>query len=250
MADNILSAVFNWFRSKNREVAEALSDPVREGKLAISDSEKQIEQFTSKIATLIAETKTLERQASESGAEVAKYQRVAGAALQAGNEKDARDAIALKQKAEQQSQTIAQQLGANQALVQKLREQLDAARMKVAKAKSNITQLQARASAAKIRMDLAKASSSFSSDKGGLAALDNLEKSVNRQEHEAEALEELSAQTAPAGQALLDKYAVGDASVDDELQRMKTALLGAPKGQPLPLPHEAEQVVTVRNVER
>ena len=198
MADNVFQAISNWFRAKNQEAAEALSDPVRDGKLAISDSEKQIEEFTSKIASMIAETKLLERQSADSAAEVTKYQAVAAAALRAGNEADARDAIMLKQKAEQQAQTLASQLAAGKDLVNKLRDQLNNARMKVAKARSNITQLQARSSAAKIRTELAKASSEFNSNQGGLAALDNLEKSVNKQESTAEAYEELASAAAPA----------------------------------------------------
>lgn len=238
MATSIFQALSNWFRSKNAEAAEALSDPVRDGKLAIVDSEKQIEEFASKIATMIAETKVLERQASESAVSVGKYQAVAEAALRSGNETDARDALSLKQKAEQQAQTIHAQIAANKELVQKLRDQLSNARLKVAKARSNITQLQARSSAAKIRTELAKAASEFSSKGGGLAALDDLEKSVNRQESEAEAYEELSAQTGPAGQSLLDKYdvTVGDASVERELLQMKTQLLGGGAAANLSLP--------------
>lgn len=232
MADSILQAVHNWFRGKNMEAAEALSDPVRDGKLAISDSEQQINDFTSKIAGLIAQTKLLERQASDSASEVAKYTAVAGAALQAGNEADAREAITLKQKAQQQSDTMQQQLTANRALVTKLRDQLNNARLKVANARSNITQLQARSSAAKIRTDLAKASSDFSSNQGGLAALDQLENTVNKQESEADAYEELAGDAGPAGQSLLEKYSSGSASVDAELAQMKTALLGGGKATP------------------
>lgn len=226
MADNVFTAIHNWFRAKNQEAAEALSDPVRDGKLAISDSEKQIQEFTSKIATLIAETKNMERQTADSFGEVTKYQAVAAAALQAGNEADARDAIMLKQKAEQQAKTLGSQLTANKELVNKLRDQLNTARLKVANAKSNVTQLQARSSAAKIRTELAKASSDFNSNQGGLAALDNLQKSVSKQECEAEAYEDLASSTAPAGQALLEKYAVGGGAVDSELEQMKAALLG------------------------
>jgi phage shock protein A len=237
MADNILQAVSNWFRAKNMEAAEAMSDPVRDGKLAIADSEQQITEFTSKIASLIAVTKNLERQLADSKSDVAKYQAVATAALQAGNETDARSAIALKQKAQQQTDTLQAQQTANSALVTKLRDQLNNARLKVANAKSNITQLQARSSAAKIRTDLARASTEFSSKQGGLAALDNLEQSVNKQESEADAYEELGAvsSTAP-GQALLEKYSTGEASVEDELQKMKAALPGG--ATPLSLPHQ------------
>src|SRR3954451_21510867 len=102
MADNILKAVSNWFRAKNMEAAEAISDPVRDGKLAVADSERQIADFTSKIAGLIAQTKLFERQLSDSRGDVTKYQAVAAAALKAGNENDAREAITLRQKAEQQ----------------------------------------------------------------------------------------------------------------------------------------------------
>lgn len=239
MPNSIFSAIHNWFRAKNQQAAEALSDPVRDGKLAIQDSEKQVQEFTSKIATLIAETKRMERQVTDSIADVSKYQAVAGAALRAGNEADARDAIALRQKAEQQAQAIQQQVTANQTLIQQLRDQLSTARLKIAKAQSNITQLQARADAAKIRTDLAKAASAFSSGQGGLAALDNLEKSVLKQESEAEAYEEIAAVSGPAGQSLLEKYSTADSSVDQELEKMKANLLGGGSGQPIQLPHKA-----------
>ena len=234
MADSILQAVHNWFRAKNQEAAEALSDPVRDGKLAITDSESQISEFTSKIAGLIAETKNMERQLADARSEAAKYEKVAAAALRAGNEADARSAIALKQKAEQQTGTFQAQLTANQSLVSKLRDQLNTARLKVATARSNITQLQARSSAAKIRTDLAKASTEFNSKQGGLAALDNLEASVNKQESEAEAYEELAGSSGAPGQELIEKYSSGDVSVDDELQRMKASLPGPPAPRLLP----------------
>jgi phage shock protein A len=242
MADSIFKAVNNWFRAKNMEAAEAMSDPVRDGKLAISDSEKQIADFTSKIASLIAQTKNLERQLADAKNDVAKFQNVAGAALQAGNENDARDAIALKQKAQQQADTFQSQLTSNNALVTKLRDQLNTARLKVANARSNITQLQARSSAAKIRTDLAKASAQFSSNQGGLAALDNLESQVNKQETEAEAYEELAdASSGAPAQKLIEKYTSGDASVDDELQKMKAALAGG-SGAPAQLPQHIGSV--------
>lgn len=238
MADSILGAVHNWFRAKNQEAAEALSDPVRDGKLAITDSEQQITEFTSKIAGLIAQTKNFERQLADAKSTVGKYQNVAAAALQAGNENDARDAIALKQKAQQEVDTLQTQWNANNALVTKLRDQLNTARLKVANARSNITQLQARSAAAKIRTELAKATTDFSTNQGGLAALDNLEASVNKQETQAEAYEELAATTSSTpGQNLIEKYSAGQSSVDDELQRMK-ASLGAP-AQNLSLPHQA-----------
>jgi phage shock protein A len=231
MADNIFSAINNWFRTKNMEAAEAMSNPVGEGKLAIADSESQIAQFTSKIASLIAQTKLFERQLNDSRGDVTKYANVAAAALRAGNEKDARDAISLKQKAEQQAATVQAQLDANNTLVTKLRDQLNTARLKVANARSNITQLEARSSAAKIRTDLAKASTQFS-NQGGLAALDNLEHAVNKQETEAEAYEELAVDAGPAGQNLVEKYSIGEGSVEDELARMKQGMLGG--GAPTP----------------
>ena len=242
MADGVVGAVYNWFRAKNQEAAEAIADPVRDGKLAISDSEQQIDQFTSKIAALIAVTKNLERQVTDSQSDVTKYGNVAAAALQAGNENDARDAISLKQKAQQQLDTISGQLASNNALVSKLRDQLNNARLKVAQARSNITQLTARSSAAKIRTDLAKASQEFSSNQGGLAALDNLESSVNKQESEAEAYEELASSAGPAGQSLIEKYSVaGDSSVDAELQKMKLALGQGSSGPNLSLPQTGGQ---------
>lgn len=212
---SVFGALKNWVRGKQDDMAEAMSDASRDGKFAIEDSEKQIAKFTSKIAHLMAETKRLEREQKEAASDVEKWQRVAKKAAQAQNMDDAREALEKKQSAEQRDGQLAQQVEQNRKLTTALRDQLSNARAKVAKARSDLTSLNARLEGAKVRKELAKAASDFNAGDSPLAALDDLEKAVTAEETDAESWEEL---TEDSSDSLEEKYDTGgDADIDAEL---------------------------------
>ena len=50
----LFKSLSNIIRGKADDLAKKMSDPERDAKIAIQDSKKQIADFTSKIATLIA----------------------------------------------------------------------------------------------------------------------------------------------------------------------------------------------------
>ena len=188
---SLLKAIKNWGRKRRDDAANALADPVRDGKFAIEDSEKQITQFESQVARLMAENKRIKRNKIEADADVKKFGRSAENALKAGNETAALTLI----ESQTNAQKIAKQFGAeikkNQQLIDKLRNQLNKARSKVAQAKSNHVSLSARHEAAKVRKELAQASSGFG-EGGPLSALEDLQNAVDADESEAEAYEELA----------------------------------------------------------
>ena len=81
-------------------------------------------------------------------------------------------------------------------------------------AEQNLQTLSARQKAADIRTKLASATAGIDNASGGLAALDDLERAVNKSEAQAEATEELSAS---GGEALESKYAVAASSTTSDL---------------------------------
>ena len=136
---SLFKAISNVVRGAKDDLAKKMADPVRDGKLAIADSEKQIAEFTSKIATLVAENKRLIKQRDEAAADVEKFSRIAQKAAQAGNEADVRSALEMKTRADERVASLTSEVEKSEQLTAMLRDQLGKARAKVAQAKSNMT---------------------------------------------------------------------------------------------------------------
>lgn len=216
----LLKSFTNLIRGKSQELAKQMADPVRDSKLAIQDSEKLIADFTSRIAKLVAQTKSLQRDHKEAEADVGKYQGFAQRAADSKNIDDARSSLELKNQAQVRLDGLNSEIVRNERLVKNLRDQLSKARAKVASARRNVVNLEARFEGAKVRQELAKASTEFNTGDSPLASLDDLEKAVNAQEVEAEAWEELGDDDT-SETSLDEKYGSGSsAGVDAELAKL------------------------------
>ncbi len=213
---SLFKSFSNLIRGKSQELAKTMADPVRDGKLAIQDSEKMIAEFTSKIAKLIAQSKRLQRELTEAKAEVKKYQGFAEKAASSENIDDARRSLEMKSEAQKRVDTLKSEIARSDQLIANLRSQLSKARAKVASAKRNVVNLEARHEGAKIRTELAKASSEFNAGNNPMAALDDLEKSVNEKESEAEAWEDMNMDV-KSDASLEEKYGGSNSDVDGEL---------------------------------
>ena len=212
-------ALKNWFRGKKDKAAEAMSDPIRDGKYAIEDSEERIKMFQTKVAKFMAVQKQLDREISTREKEIEKWTNIAQKAAKAGNREDVANAVEAKQRAEGVLKEKQAQHAKNEEILKQLRAQVQSAVAKIAKAKSNHAQLVARHEGAQVRKELAQASTEFGGD-GPLAELDDLQKAVDTEEAEAEAFEEM-ATTAAGSSSLEEKYSTGNSSeVDDEVARM------------------------------
>ena len=217
---SLFKSFSNLIRGKSQELAKVIGDPVRDGKLAIQDSEKMIGEFTSKIAKLIAQSKRLNRELTEAEAEVNKYQGFAEKAANTGVVEDARRSLELKGDAQRRVDTLKTEIARSDQLIAQLRAQLTKARVKVASAKRNVVNLEARHEGAKIRTELAKASSDFNAGNNPMAALDDLDREVNEKESEAEAWEDLN-QEGETDSSLEEKYGgSGNSDVDSELAQL------------------------------
>lgn len=217
----LIPALINLFRGADAAAANAISDPVRDGKLAIQDAQKDVDQFLGQIHELMTTTAVMEGQLRDARAEAEKYDMIARRAAAAGNRDDVTQAVAAKQRAVKTYETLAQNVEANRTLERKLRQQVADARQKIAEAEMNRARLAANVSGNKLRGNLAKASVEFSGKSKGLAALGQLEEASRREEAKADAWEALAADTPEAKtKSLEDKYGSGNVSVDAEVEAL------------------------------
>lgn len=210
----LFRSIRNFFREKKDQAAEAIGDPVRDAKYDIEDSKKQIADFERKVAQLMASNNGIKRRLDAAKDEVKKWGDLARRAAEAGNKDDVTQAITNKKAAETKATGFKREIAANEKIITSLRNQLSAARMKIAKAESNQTQLAARLEGAKVRKELTEAASGFGG--GPLAALDDLEQAVDAAECEADAYADLH----DDGEDLEDKYSTDDADVDAEVEKL------------------------------
>lgn len=212
---SLMRAVSNWFREKKDQAAESVSDPVRDAKYDIEDSETMINDFESKIQGLMKSNNNIRKDYENAREAAEKWDRLAKKAAAAGNRDDVEACVLKKQTALGEVEQYIKDIAANDAMITNLRAQLGKARNRIAKAKSNTAVLSARLSSAKLRTNLAAGARGLGD--GPLSRLDNLENAVRDAESGAEAWEELHTDDT---ENLEDKYGSGDANVDDEVARL------------------------------
>lgn len=212
---SLTRAIGNWFREKKDEAAESISDPVRDAKYDIEDSETQIKDFESKIQALMKANNNLKKDRQDSAEEVEKWDGLARRAAAAGNREDVQSCVTKKQTAQGEVEQYAKDITANDKTIAELRVQLGKARNRIAKAKSNTAVLSARHSSAKLRTNLAAGVRGLGD--GPLSRLDDLENAVRSAESDAEAWEELHVDDT---ESLEDKYGSSDADVDEEVAKL------------------------------
>lgn len=217
----LFNTLTNVVKSYVGIVDDKLKDPVRDTKVAIQDSKKEIASFESEIASLMASNKVSKGKLSGALQEVKKWQDISKKAAEAGAENDVRDAVTKRQSSEAEVKALQEQVTRNEMLIDQQKKLLTDQRGKVARAESNLSSLTARQKGAELRKGMTDAGTSFGKGRG-LNALDELESSVASAEAEAEALEEMSGEGA-AAENLENKYSeTSDTAVDDEV----AALMG------------------------
>lgn len=212
---SLFRAIGNYFREKKDDAAEAISDPVRDAKYDIEDSEKQINGFEGQIQGLMKANNNMKKKRDAAKEEYEKWDALAKKAASAGNAEDVQSCVQKKQTALAEGKQLVIDIKKNDETIASLRKQLGQARNKVAKAKSNTAVLSARMSSAKLRTNLSAGAKGLGD--GPLSRLNDLEDAVNDAESDAEAWEELNEDDT---ENLEEKYGSGDANVDDEVARL------------------------------
>jgi len=229
----LFKAVSNRFRAKRDELAKRVGDPIADGRIAIADSKKEVRKYQDNLTELMVQLKGLQKQLKDYSDDVKKYQLIAEEALGLGNDSDARQAVELKLKSQERVDALKVEIKSTEKLLGRLRDELNRATMRIVEAENNLIQLEARMQGAKIRAGLAKAASSFKFDESGaLGDLEDLKKSVEREELRTESIEEFSGQQVKVGGKILEeRYDKQDegSKVDEELDKIRIKIKCDPK---------------------
>ncbi len=215
---SLWKSVKNTFRQKKDEAAKKLEDPIRDGKYAIEDSKKKLGEIQSTIAKYSASIKKNQRQLDTELADIKKWGNMAKKAAGAKNEENVRKCITEKAQAQSRADNLKKNIKNDEAYLAKMKSDWQKHNNKVSQAESNHSQLAVRKQMAEARKELAKGAQGLNSD-NCFAELDKLNDSVEADECEAEALEEM-APTDSLADMEAEYGASGDGAVDDEVAKM------------------------------
>jgi phage shock protein A len=181
-----------------------LSDPLRDMDIAIKDSYKEIDQFSEKIASMMADHKMTEGKFAASERDVQKFKQIAENARDTYSQTDDSE-VEKKDRAKKATEkafekmklatteatTYQAELDKTGTLINDLKNLLSTQKKKVKKAESDKKSLEGRQQGAEMRKKMADTGNGFGQGKG-LQALDELQSAVLQTEAEAEAREALS----------------------------------------------------------
>ena len=189
----------------------------------VTESLAEVKQET---AGVMAEETRTQRLVDENTAGIARYDNLARAALQAGNEDDARTFLGKKQELEAKGASLVATYEVAHENAQKMREMHD-------KLVDDLEKLNERRDAIKAKVAVAKTQEtvnavSSGSDKAADAtdAFNRMEAKADQMLDQANAMNELNQQPVDTVAALEEKYAQAGnaAAVDEELAKLKTEM--------------------------
>jgi len=213
---SLLRGIKNFFRGKAEKAAEALADPVRDGKFAIEDAQKQIDAYRQKIGEFSGKIKVQERKLVVAKGDIDKWTSLATVAAQKQDADSAKIALMEKNKAVKEVSVLEAELTQNKAVLNNTKTQLQQMVDKVGNAESNFDQLKIRKESAELRKEM----SGVGMDGKPFAELDSLQEAVDKSECQAEAFEEVT-QTGQGAASVEAKYGNnGSTEVDAELAEL------------------------------
>ena len=218
---NLWKSIKNSLRQKKDEAAKKMEDPIRDGKYAIEDSKKKLADINSNIAKYSASIKKNQRQLDEELESIKKWGNMAKKAAGAKNEENVRKCITEKTQALSRADNLKKLIKTDENYLAQMKSQWQKNNNKVSEAESNHSQLAVRKQMAEARKEFAKGATGLDSD-NCFAELEKLKDSVEADECEAEALEEM-APTDTLANMEAEYGASGDGAVDDEVTKMMAA---------------------------
>ena len=223
MTMGILQRFSDIMRSNINALLDKAEDPAKMVDQYLLDARRDLAECKKETANVMATEKAAQRDLDECKANIEKYASAARAAVQAGNDDDARKLLQSKQRYEAQLPNLTKNYEAASASAEKMRQMFD-------KLTADIADLEARKATVKSTVAVAKAQEAVNkvgarSDYGVAAAdgLARMEQKANERLDRATASAELD-QSIHQDEDLAAKYAASSTSVDDELAKLKAEL--------------------------
>jgi phage shock protein A len=218
-------------RANLNGVVNQAEDPEKILEQALVEMQENLIQLRQAVAQAIATQKRTERQSAQAKSTAQEWYNRAELALQRGEEDLARQALTRRQSYLESAQAMEAQLGQQQGVVTKMKENMRRLEVKIAEAKTQKDMYIARARSAEASQRIQEMIGSPGTG-GSIAAFEQMEQRVMELEARSEALEELSGDPLERQFAALEG---GANAIDSELAAMKNRLSGQ-GGQPSSLP--------------
>ena len=218
----ILDRFSTIVKSNINALLDQAEDPAKMADQYLYDMTESLAEVKRETAGVMAQEAQTKAKVEANAAETARYAELAKKALQAGSEEDARVFIGKKQQLEASGQSLQEAYAAAHENAEKMRQMHD-------KLVSDIEELKRRRESIKAKVAVAKTQGklneySAASDKAASAmdAFSRMEEKADRMLAEENAMAQLNSSSADPADALAEKYgAASDASVEDELARLK-----------------------------
>lgn len=213
---DIMSANVNALLDKAEDPAKMIDQYLR-------DMESDLGKVKAETAAVMAQETRAKRELDECGEEIDKMQEYAKRAVLSGNDNDARQFLAQKQKLEEKKASLQQAYDAAAENAAKMRSMHDKLVADIRELNSRRDAIKAKIAVARTQEKINKLGSSFSGAADSMSAFERMEARADQMLDEANAMAQLnqSAQQ-DSVEDLMAKYdRTSSAQVDDELAKLK-----------------------------
>ena len=219
----ILQRFGDIMKSNINAMLDKCEDPAKMVDQTLRDLRESLAQVKKETASVMADEQKAKRLLDECNADIVKFDSATRKALQSGYEGDAKTLLTKKQTLEQKKVFLEETYNVAHANAEKMRQMHD-------KLVADIDQLETRKDAIKAKVATAKAQEQMNKATAGIntnasiSAFERMEEKANKMLDAANAEAELNAGTNTADD-IASKYTTGgDASVDEELARLKAEM--------------------------
>lgn len=219
----ILERFTDIIKANINELLDRCEDPAKMIDQYLRDLTEDLAEVKKETAAVMAEETRAKRMLDDNAAEMQRYENLAGKALQAGNEGDARVFLAKKQQLGEKAAGLQATYDAAHANAQKMRQMHDKLVGDIETLNSRREMVKAKVAVAKTQERVNKISAGADKAAGAMSAFERMEKKADEMLDQANAMAELNEAPTDEAAELEKKYASSaqEAAVEDELAALK-----------------------------
>ena len=223
---NILTRFKDIMAANINALLDKCEDPAKMIDQYLRDLREDLAEVKKETASVMAEETRTKRMLDENKAQIDKYLDLAGKALKAGSEEDAKVFIAKKQTFDNNQVELEKTYAAARDNAQKMREMHDKLVLDIQSLDARKATIKAKVAVAKTQTKMNKITGSMESSSASMQAFDRMEDKASRMLDEANSIAELNEKPADAASELEKKYEkdVASQSVESELKDLKSKL--------------------------
>ena len=220
---SILERFTDIIKANINDLLDKAEDPSKMVDQYLRDLTESLAEVKQETAGVMAEEKRCKRLVDQNNEEIAKYDKLARAALSSGNEDDARTFLAKKQTLVEKGNGLQEAYEAARGNAEKMRQMHDKLVSDINELNARRETIKAKTAVAKTQQKVNKITSGSDKAAGAMSAFNRMEAKADSMLDQAEAMTELNLEPVDEAAALEAKYAgvATDEAVDAELARLK-----------------------------